>query len=198
MQSLYIYSCILSTFKVDKTRYALDYVDISYQILYNNPTKISIFIILIVHYNSKRKRGEPMSFFRRLFFNSFCKYVKIENVYVAEADTISSYNDGTGTGPKISTSFFLVTRKKDKVLPAFDKFYELFSGKQLKSEAENNAARIFVKTFDTPYVVKVTPLKDFLVHPEKKKMNVELLFDFITKMNIDNSLGAFDEENEEE
>lgn len=139
-----------------------------------------------------------MSFFRRLMFDTFGKSVNIENVYVAEADIISSYNDGTGSGPKMCTSFFLVTRKKDKVLPAFDKFYELFSGKQLKSEAEDNAARIFVKTFDTPYVVKVTPLKEFLVHPEKKKMNIELLFDFITKMNTDKSLGAFDEKNEEE
>lgn len=139
-----------------------------------------------------------MSFFRRLIFDTFYKSVNIKNVYVAEADIISSYNDGTGTGPKMCTSFFLVTRKKDKVLPAFDKFYELFSGKQLKSEAENNAARIFVKNFDTPYVVKITPLREFLVHPNKKKMNIELLFDFITKMNADNSLGAFDEKNEEE
>lgn len=139
-----------------------------------------------------------MSFFRRLIFDTFFKSVNIKKVYVAEADIISSYNDGTGTGPKMCTSFFLVTRKKDKALPAFDKFYELFSGKQLKSEIEDNAARLFVKDFDTPYVVKVTPLREFLVHPNKKKMNIELLFDFITKMNADNSLGAFDEENEEE
>lgn len=139
-----------------------------------------------------------MSFFRRLIFNTFCKSVNIENVYVAEADIISSYKDGTCNSPKLCTSFFLVTRKKDKIQSAFDKFYELFSGKQLKSEIEDNAARIFIKAFDTPYVVKVTPLKEYLVNPHQKKMNIELLFDFITKMNADNSLGAFNEENEEE
>lgn len=55
-----------------------------------------------------------------------------------------------------------------------------------------------VANFDTPYIEKIEPLTEYLRDKSKKKINIQLLFDFITNMNVLNSLGAFEDNESDE
>lgn len=55
-----------------------------------------------------------------------------------------------------------------------------------------------VASFDTPYIEKIEPLTEYLRDKSEKKMNIQLLFDFITNMNVLNSLGAFEDDEDDE
>lgn len=130
-----------------------------------------------------------MSFFRRRRKGTTNANIKVEDVYVITAMIISDYDDGTGFGPVCVDMCFLAKYKGGK-------YYELFSGKELEKEKQSED-RILQMTFDTPYVKKAEPLKRYLKDKSKKNVDVQLLFDFITKMNVLNSLGAFkNEEND--
>ncbi len=111
--------------------------------------------------------------------------VKVADVYVITSMIISSYNDGTGCGHMFVTMYFLARREDGE-------YYELFSGKKI--EKDNRPKDGFlVQNFDTPYVKKAEPLKVYLKHPNKSTIDIQCLFDFITNMNVLNTLGAFEE-----
>lgn len=40
------------------------------------------------------------------------------------------------------------------------------------------------KTFNTPYIEKLEPLSKFLKNPEEKLIELDILFDFILDMNV--------------
>ena len=125
-----------------------------------------------------------MVFFKR-------KSVNVKNVYVATTTITSSYNDGNGCGPRCVTWYFLVKLKHDK-------YYELFAGKHLEKEEDTHENGMIYAHFDTPYIEKVEPLAKYLTNSFKKKMSIQLLFDFITDMNVLNSLGAFDDNEDDD
>ena len=57
---------------------------------------------------------------------------------------------------------------------------------------------MIVADFGTPYIEKIEPLSEYLRDKAEKKMNIQMLFDFITNMNVLSSLGAFEGEQENE
>lgn len=111
----------------------------------------------------KRKDSKPPS-----------TLVNVEDVYVVTTTITSSYNDGTGCGPRCVKWYFLAKLENNE-------YFELFAGKKLEKDL------VCVK-FDTPYIEKVEPLTEYLCVNHKKHINIQLLFDFITNMNVKNSL----------
>ena len=124
-----------------------------------------------------------MSFFKRKKSNNRSAKLKFNcaDVYLLTTTIISSYDDGMGYGPRCVTLYFLSTRCQNE-------YYELFSGKKLKKESDCHSDGFVSKTFDEPYIEKIEPLKDYLRDKNKKTMDSQLLFDFITQMNVEASI----------
>lgn len=114
-----------------------------------------------------------------------CTEVDVADVSVVTAVIISSYRDEKFGSPMCVKMFFLATYKDGE-------YHELFSGKKLEKNASENG--VVSGIFDTPYVEKIEPLTQYMTESEKKRINIQLLFDFITNMNVLNNLGAFSEE----
>lgn len=112
------------------------------------------------------------------------KKVRCNNVYVLTTEIVSNYDDGSGWGPQVVTLYYLGTKKKDE-------YYELFSG--VKLEKNKNS-----KTFNKPYITKVEPLNEYLKDEEMKTIKLELLFDFITDMNVTKIVSQRSSDSEEE
>ena len=102
--------------------------------------------------------------------------ISIEEVYVATASVIPSYDDGNGGGPRCVTWYFLVKAQNTG-------YHELFSGKKLEMYGESSK-------FDTPYIKKIEPLKDYLTDESIKEIDKETLFDFILMLDIQNFIKA--------
>lgn len=139
-----------------------------------------------------------MTFFKRKSSTNSSMLVNVKDVYVATTTITSSHDDGTGCGPRCVAWYFLVRLENNK-------YYELFAGKQLEREEDTHKDGVVFTNFDTPYIKKVEPLTEYLKDNSKKEITIQLLFDFITNMNVLNSLGAFeddqdnkDNENDEE
>ena len=124
-----------------------------------------------------------MSFFNKRRKDTINQKVKVADVFVITSMIISSYNDGTGLGPRCVTMYFLAKSENDE-------WYELFSGRKLEKEKEPEDG-ILSQTFDTPYVEKAEPLAKYLKNPNKIMIDTQSLFDFITNMNVRGVLGAF-------
>lgn len=130
-----------------------------------------------------------MAFFKKSKKDTSNTEIKVADVYVVTSNLTSSYDDGSGCGPMCVTLYFLAKCEDDE-------YYELFYGKKFEKK-ESKDGYSFQK-FDTPYVEKVEPLKKYLKDPDKVIIDIEFLFDFITNMNVLSSLGAFEEEEDEE
>jgi hypothetical protein len=115
--------------------------------------------------------------------------VNVDEIYVATTSIISSYDDGSGWGPRAVDWYFLVTFRNEQ-------YYELFSNKKLKMKKDTDEDDVVVLSFDEPYIKNVESLKEYLRDKLTENLEVEILFDFITNMNVLNSLGAL--KNEEE
>lgn len=126
-----------------------------------------------------------MAFFKRKVTTNFDENVNVEDVYVAKATITSSYNDLTGCGPKCVTWYFLI-----KIVN--NDYHEIFSNRKLEKKEDTHKDDVVFAKFDTPYVEKIKPLREYLIHKSEKKMSIQLLFDFIINMNVLNSLGAFE------
>lgn len=103
--------------------------------------------------------------------------VKVEDVKNATTNITSSYDDGSGLGPRCVKWYFLVHEIDGK-------YYEIFSNKRIKEEVDTRNDGVTYQTFDTPYIEKVEPLREYLKNPNKKVIDVQLLFDFVLDMNI--------------
>lgn len=97
------------------------------------------------------------------------KVYNCSDVYVLLVTSASNINDGSGCGPRCF-DFYLVGTKVE------DKYYELFSGVELKTSCSY---------FNKPYIKEVKPLKDYLTNPKPSKIDGQLLFDFLSKLNTD-------------
>ena len=125
-----------------------------------------------------------MAFFKRKSSNNSSTLINVKDVYVATATIFPEYFDNIGCGPRCVTWFFLVRRKNNE-------YYELFSGKKIEKEKDIHKDGMESAYFDTPYIEKVDPLADYQNDRSQKKLDSHLLFSFITKLNVLNSLGAF-------
>jgi len=128
-----------------------------------------------------------MAFFKRKASTNPSTLVNVEDVYVATTTITSSHNDGTDCGPRCVTWYFLVKLENNE-------YHELFAGKKIEKEEDTHKDDMVVASFDTPYIEKIEPLTEYLRDKSEKKMNIQLLFDFITNMNVLNSLGAFEDD----
>lgn len=104
--------------------------------------------------------------------------VKVEDVKIATTNITSSYDDGSGLGLRCVKWYFLVHEIDGK-------YYEIFSNKRIKEEVDT---QVTYQTFDTPYIEKVEPLREYLKNPNKKVIDVQLLFDFVLDMNVQEQL----------
>ena len=96
---------------------------------------------------------------------------KIDEVYVLKTYIVSNINDGTGTGPRCITCYFLAKKEKEK-------YFELFSNVEIKKESSY---------FNAPVIEEVKPLTDYISDEYKKKaMESKLLFDFLLHLNMEN------------
>ena len=132
-----------------------------------------------------------MAFFKRKASTNSSMLVNVEDVYVATATITSSHNDGSGWGPRCVTWYFLVKLENNE-------YHELFFFFFIEKEEDTHNDDMVVASFDTPYIEKIKPLTEYLRDKSEKKMNIQLLFDFITNMNVLNSLGAFEDNQENE
>ena len=101
--------------------------------------------------------------------------VKVDDIYVINSLIISSYDDGTDDGPYTVTMYFLAKCINNE-------YYELFSGKKLEKEFQNDSS---TKSLDTPYVLKAESLKNYLKDENTNKIDIQSLFDFITLFNVE-------------
>ena len=106
--------------------------------------------------------------------------VKVEDVKIATTNITSSYDDGSGLGPRCVKWYFLVHEIDGK-------YYEIFSNKRIKEEVDTNDG-VRYQTFNTPYIEKVEPLREYLKNPNKMVIDVQLLFDFVLIMNVQEQL----------
>ena len=127
-----------------------------------------------------------MAFFKRKESTNSSTLANVEDVYVAKTTITSSHNDGTGCGPQCVTWYFLVKLENNE-------YHELFAGKKLEKEKDIHKDDMVIAYFDTPYIEKIEPLTYYLRDKSQKKIDIQLLFDFITNMNVLNSLGAFED-----
>ena len=111
--------------------------------------------------------------------------VKVDDIHVVTCQIISSHNDGRGGGPYCVTMCFLAKYIEHE-------YFELFSGKELESEIQPKDG-VISKSFDTPYVKKVEPLRKYLRNQNKTTIDMHSLFDFITNLNVMRQLGAFED-----
>lgn len=107
--------------------------------------------------------------------------VKVEDVKIATTNITSSYDDGSGLGPRCVKWYFLVHEIDGK-------YYEIFSNKRIKEKVDTHNDGVTYQTFDTPYIEKVEPLREYLKNPNKKVIDVQLLFDFVLDMNVQEQL----------
>ena len=117
--------------------------------------------------------------------------VNVEEVYVAKTTITSSYNDGAGWGPQCATWYFLVKLENNE-------YHELFAGKKIEKVEDTHKDDMVVANFNTPYIEIIVPLTEYQRDKSEKEMNIQDLFDFITNMNVLNSLGAFEDDQEDE
>ena len=112
--------------------------------------------------------------------------VNVGDVYVATVTITSSYDDGSHVGPKYVTWYYLVKREKSG-------YYELFAGQKIEKKVKPKPGDVDIIVFDTPYITRVEPLTKYLRNQNEKKVSLQKLMDFITNMNVRQTLGAFDE-----
>lgn len=110
---------------------------------------------------------------------------EVDKVYVLTTDLVSDYDDGNGCSPGTVTAYYLATKKDDK-------YYELFSGVYIEGEftKDGSSKPIMVRSFNTPYIMSVEPLRKH-IKDMYKKLNSEELFYFITEMNLTEVIKKF-------
>ena len=112
--------------------------------------------------------------------------LNVEEINIATTIIISSYNDGSGAGPRCVKWYFLVREVNGK-------YYEIFSNKQIEKEEDTHHNGFTSRSFDTPYIQKLEPLTQYLRNPKKKVIELQLLFDFILDINVKEQLCTSEE-----
>lgn len=95
-------------------------------------------------------------------------------MYLLTTTIVSSYDDGTGVGPRCVEQCYLAKMEDGK-------YYEIFSGVEIKC-ADNSIEGYAFGEFDTPTIEKIEPFTKYVKNPNKK-LSTEKLFYFITMFN---------------
>ena len=77
-----------------------------------------------------------------------------------------------------------------------NEYFELFSGTKLEKvpQPENG---IVSQSFNTPYIKKVEPFRQYLKYKNERFIDIQTLFEFITNMTVVNTLNSsFDKSSE--
>ena len=119
------------------------------------------------------------------------KTINVEKVYVATTNITSSYHNATVGSPMCITWYFLARLENTE-------YHELFSDKKIEKEENLHKNGVVTASFDTPYITKIEPLKEYLKDIKAKTIDTQLLFDFITKMNVLSTISAFNDTKNEE
>lgn len=110
------------------------------------------------------------------------RIVNCSEIFVAKTTICSSFLDPHGGGPLTLEKYFLVTEKDGK-------YFELFSGLELKKESDIHSNGFAVSFKNTPYIENITPLVQYLrdetLKTLLKTLSYENLFDFITTINVE-------------
>lgn len=106
------------------------------------------------------------------------RIVNCSEIFVAKTTICSSFLDPHGGGPLTLEKYFLVTEKDGK-------YFELFSGVELKKESDIHSNGFAFSFKNTPYIENVTPLVQYLRDKTLKTVSYESLFDFITSINVE-------------
>ena len=72
-------------------------------------------------------------------------------------------------------------------------FYELFTGKEIKSEKAQHEYFCTYLSYNEPYFTKIEPFTDYLVNTKMKTVTSSLLFDFLLDQNMFNYINLLDE-----
>lgn len=116
--------------------------------------------------------------------------VLVIEVYVCKVSLTSNYDDGSGLGPQC-VDFYLLAKLEN------EKYYELFSGKNLEMEKDCHKDGFTFKNFNTIYIEEVRPLRDYLINESLQTIDIQDLFDFIVNYNVLIYLDSLDEKEEE-
>lgn len=95
-------------------------------------------------------------------------------IYLLTTTIISSYDDGTGCGPRCIKQYYLAKKENDK-------YYELFSGVEIRC-LYNSTEGYTDGEFNTPIIEKIEQFTEYVKDPNKK-LSTEKLFYFITMFN---------------
>lgn len=120
-----------------------------------------------------------MIFGKKKRLKDYTTKVEVQQVKVLTTEVISSFDDGSGLGPRVLTIYFLARENNGK-------YYELFSGVLIESYEKTGESTF--ANFNTPYIKEVEPLTKYLIKPNKKMIEKHLLFGFILEMNIDETI----------
>jgi len=71
-------------------------------------------------------------------------------------------------------------------------FYELFTGKEIKSEKAQHEYGCISLNFNEPYFTKIESFSDYLTNPKMKTVTSSLLFDFLLDLNMPNYIHLLD------
>lgn len=96
------------------------------------------------------------------------RIVNCSEIFVAKTTICSSFLDPHGGGPLTLKKYFLVTEKDGK-------YFELFSGVELKKESDIHSNGFAVRFKNTPYIENITPLVQYL-RDENLKLSVMKIY----------------------
>lgn len=117
--------------------------------------------------------------------------IECNEVYVLTTQVISNHYNGSGYGPQCVTFYYLGIKKENS-------YYELFSGKKLIEEKDTHSAGCSSKKFNVPYITEVEKFTEYLRDKTMKTIELRLLFDFITEMNVNEIVEARSDEEDDE
>ena len=129
-----------------------------------------------------------------LFFFAVCGavllqvFVKSHNISVKAKELTETKNyvsqaaelfEAGYTDLKDYQQYFSKLKEKD------GKYFELFSGVELKKESDIHSNGFAFRFKNTPYIENITPLVQYLRDKTLKTLSYENLFDFITSINVE-------------
>ena len=109
------------------------------------------------------------------------------SIYVLTTSIISDFSTPSFPG-FLRLNLYLLAKKDEN-----GNFYELFTGKEIKSEKAQHEYFCTYLSYNEPYFTKIEPFTDYLVNPKMKTVTSSLLFDFLLDQNMFNYINLLDE-----
>lgn len=110
------------------------------------------------------------------------------SIYVLTTFITSNLGVPSFPGPAMLNLYLLAKKDED------GNFYELFTGKEIKSEEAQRKDGCISLIFNEPYFTKVEAFTDYLVSPAMKNIESSSLFDFLINLNMPNYIDLLDKE----